>query len=367
MRCPECGKEFTYRSFQEHQATSHLGRICLVLAHRLDIQVDDDEVMAQVLERINVQLGMRAHNRQGFDEDIIERDGMFWCYIPACDLDGHGHSYTSKRSLRRHLRTFQKQRKVAEAARRAALNGVPAVAANAQAVPDVHIADVPPAAPNAPANAPGDLNIPNAQDVAVAPGQHAQPQQQQVQAPHALMNPPAAANDDNQALVLHNPAQLAGPQQPHVVFARDVFEWRAQISEYWRELYACLRVRSETFDDFLHMAQNASLAALHIHPAFLILRESVERAGGNVARALEPVVLMLGHPHPHLREVRARVAELAATHHQRRAAFRQLFALADAREVLLRGAELRLSHHQLEAALRVAEVRANALMPPEQM
>ncbi|OTA66445.1 hypothetical protein K449DRAFT_456532 [Hypoxylon sp. EC38] len=102
VRCHLCNKSLTKRSFNEHAATTHLGVTCYFPGCDFKLDKEDDSKMTEALIHANEQRGeTRTQNEEGKD--------IYWCRWPNCRSEGKdGHSYGSPESLRRHLRTKQR-------------------------------------------------------------------------------------------------------------------------------------------------------------------------------------------------------------------------------------------------------------------
>ncbi|OTA89625.1 hypothetical protein M434DRAFT_102820 [Hypoxylon sp. CO27-5] len=102
VRCHLCNKSLTKRSFGEHAATTHLGVTCYFPGCDFKLDKEDDSKMTEALIHANEQRGeTRTQNEEGKD--------IYWCRWPNCRSEGQdGHSYGSPESLRRHLRTKQR-------------------------------------------------------------------------------------------------------------------------------------------------------------------------------------------------------------------------------------------------------------------
>ncbi|KAI1212466.1 uncharacterized protein F4807DRAFT_457961 [Annulohypoxylon truncatum] len=97
--CPTCGGLFTLRSLREHLQSSHLGTFCFFPGYdEVRLEREDDARMTDALMRANEQQG-GGPNRGGTE---------FVCCWQGCK-QGRGHSYDRLTSLKRHLRTKQRE------------------------------------------------------------------------------------------------------------------------------------------------------------------------------------------------------------------------------------------------------------------
>ncbi|KAI1143878.1 hypothetical protein F5Y05DRAFT_9859 [Hypoxylon sp. FL0543] len=94
--CPICGKTLTRRSLNEHKQNSHLGTKCYFPNSNFTQDAENDPAMTDELLRANSALG------------TVAEDKKYWCYWPGCQNGAPRHSYDSAESLRRHLRTKQR-------------------------------------------------------------------------------------------------------------------------------------------------------------------------------------------------------------------------------------------------------------------
>ncbi|KAI0841547.1 hypothetical protein F5Y06DRAFT_307557 [Hypoxylon sp. FL0890] len=100
--CHICNKFFTPRSLTEHLQNTHLGTICYFPGSNFSLSKEDDPAMTEALLRANAQLG-------GGEDPVQDEKPRHWCYWPDCRGVGERrHSYDSAESLRRHLRTKQR-------------------------------------------------------------------------------------------------------------------------------------------------------------------------------------------------------------------------------------------------------------------
>ncbi|KAI2472051.1 hypothetical protein F4781DRAFT_428820 [Annulohypoxylon bovei var. microspora] len=96
--CPTCGGVFTLRSLREHVQSSHLGTFCFFPGCDIKLDKEDDLKMTEALLHANEQQG-GGPNRDGTE---------FLCSWPGCK-QGQLHPYDRLASLKRHLRTKQKE------------------------------------------------------------------------------------------------------------------------------------------------------------------------------------------------------------------------------------------------------------------
>ncbi|KAI1090886.1 hypothetical protein F5B19DRAFT_299145 [Rostrohypoxylon terebratum] len=100
--CPTCGNAFTERSLKEHLQSSHLGSFCFFPGAAVQLGREDDARMTEIL--------MQANQSQGGGQSAA--DAGYRCAWPGCK-NGQPHSYDRLSSLRRHLRTRQREEYVA--------------------------------------------------------------------------------------------------------------------------------------------------------------------------------------------------------------------------------------------------------------
>ncbi|KAI0131715.1 hypothetical protein F4776DRAFT_156223 [Hypoxylon sp. NC0597] len=101
--CQICHKSLTKRSYAEHTATTHLGLICYFPGSDFQLEEEDDSQMTDALIRANEQRGGGGHG--------LNKEGklIYWCFWPDCRGEEKvPHSYESAESLKRHLRTKQR-------------------------------------------------------------------------------------------------------------------------------------------------------------------------------------------------------------------------------------------------------------------
>ncbi|KAI1450980.1 hypothetical protein F5Y02DRAFT_9736 [Annulohypoxylon stygium] len=96
--CPTCGNIFTFRSLREHLQCSHLGAYCFFPGVTAQLDREDDIKMTEILIQANQQHGggPNATNTE------------FRCAWPGCKK-GSAHTYDRLSSLKRHLRTIQRE------------------------------------------------------------------------------------------------------------------------------------------------------------------------------------------------------------------------------------------------------------------
>ncbi|KAI0887234.1 uncharacterized protein GGS22DRAFT_156499 [Annulohypoxylon maeteangense] len=99
--CLTCGKQFSPRSLQEHLQSSHLGTQCFFPGFPVRLDSENDLKMSEALIHANTNEGGGAAQNQATNATV------FVCAWPACKL-GQGHTYDRLTSLKRHLRTRQR-------------------------------------------------------------------------------------------------------------------------------------------------------------------------------------------------------------------------------------------------------------------
>ncbi|OTA99166.1 hypothetical protein M426DRAFT_27742 [Hypoxylon sp. CI-4A] len=93
-QCPQCGKSYKDRSWNEHLQQNHLGTVCFFPESTLALETEDDDAMVRELLRLNNQRQQPT-------------DSQFRCNWPGCG--NYRRTYPSEHNLKRHLRTLQKK------------------------------------------------------------------------------------------------------------------------------------------------------------------------------------------------------------------------------------------------------------------